>query len=90
METRLVSPTERGQVTIPKEIRDDLKITPDTKLRVFIQDGRVIMEPVSSFDLLLKEIETEARAKGLTREELEQEIEKTREKLVSELYKESV
>ncbi|MEW6448605.1 MAG: AbrB/MazE/SpoVT family DNA-binding domain-containing protein [Bacillota bacterium] len=33
MRNRFVSPTERGQVTIPKEIRKKLRITPSTKLR---------------------------------------------------------
>ncbi|MDI6711405.1 MAG: AbrB/MazE/SpoVT family DNA-binding domain-containing protein [Bacillota bacterium] len=86
MKARLVSPTERGQVTIPKEFRERLRITPRTRLRIFIQDGRVILEPVSPFDLLVEELESEARTKGLTREELEREIEETRARLVAELY----
>ncbi|MHA1731299.1 MAG: AbrB/MazE/SpoVT family DNA-binding domain-containing protein [Promethearchaeota archaeon] len=35
----------KGQVVIPKEIRDKLGITPRTKLRVYEQDGKVILEP---------------------------------------------
>lgn len=74
MEDRFVSPTERGQITIPKAVRDKLRITPNTKLRVYEDNGRVILEPVSLLELLFKDIEREAKEKGYTPEEIEREI----------------
>jgi len=81
------SPTERGQVTIPKSVRDKLGITSKTKLKIYTDNNKIIIEPVPLLDLLLKDIEDEAKSKGYTREELEQEIEVVREKLINDLYK---
>ncbi len=86
MQNRFVSPTERGQVTIPKEIRKKLRITPTTKLRVYVENNKVVLEPVTSLDVLLKDLVTEAKDKGYTRREIEQEIEAARERLFRELY----
>ena len=84
MEERIVSPTERGQITIPKELRERLNIDYKTKMKVYVEDGRIILEPVSSLDMLLKELETEAKEKGLTKEELYKELDIIREKLAKE------
>lgn len=86
MRNRFVSPTERGQVTIPKEIRRKLRITPTTKLRVYVENNKVVLEPVTSLDVLLKDLVIEAKDKGYTRREIEQEIEAVRERLFKELY----
>ncbi len=82
-----VNPSVRGQITIPKEIRRELGITPNTKLKICIENNRIVIEPVSHLDLLFKDIEDEAKAKGYTEEELNQEIDMVREKLVKEIYK---
>ena len=84
MEERVVSPTERGQITIPKELRERLNIDYKTKMKVYVEDGRIILEPFSSLDMLLKELETEAKEKGLTKEELYKELDIIREKLAKE------
>ncbi len=89
MEERIVSPTERGQITIPKELRERLKIDYKTKMKVYLEDNRIILEPVSSLDMLLKEIETEAKEKGLTKEELYKELDIIREKLAKEYTSEN-
>lgn len=85
--TKQMSPTVRGQITIPKDIREKLDINPKTKLKIYIENNRIIMEPVSKLDLLLRDIEEEAKAKGYSREELSREIDVVREKLMNELYK---
>lgn len=36
--------TSKGQVTIPKEIRDELGLRPHDKIRFFIVDGKVGLE----------------------------------------------
>lgn len=81
-----VSPTSRGQVTIPKRIRDALGLSPKTKLRVYTEAGKVVLEPVSPLDTFLESLEAEARRKGYTREELDREVEAVRERLVQKLY----
>ncbi|SHE83906.1 looped-hinge helix DNA binding domain-containing protein, AbrB family [Desulfofundulus australicus DSM 11792] len=86
MHVEFVSPTPKGQVTIPKPIRDALGLTPKTKLRVYADRGRVVLEPVSPLDSLLEELEAEARQKGYTREDLEREVEAVREQLIKKLY----
>ena len=40
MSTRLLRPTERGQITIPKEARDKLKITPESRFKVSVEEIR--------------------------------------------------
>ena len=38
--------TTKGQVTIPKEMRDQLHLTPGDKVKFFVQpDGRVVILP---------------------------------------------
>ncbi|WP_258360222.1 AbrB/MazE/SpoVT family DNA-binding domain-containing protein [Moorella sulfitireducens] len=86
MEEQFVKPTERGQVTIPKEMREKLQITRDTRLRIYVDGNKVVLEPVSSLDLIFKELEAEARTKGFTRQELDAEITLVRERLMKELY----
>ncbi len=39
--------SSKGQVIIPKPIRDALGLTPGTVLRVSVEGKRVILEPVS-------------------------------------------
>ena len=86
MNAKHMSPTIRGQITIPKDIRDKLGINQKSKLKVYIENNKIILEPVSKIDLLLKDIEEEARIKGYTHEELNQEIEIIRKKLMKDLY----
>ncbi|OIQ07934.1 SpoVT / AbrB like domain protein [Moorella thermoacetica] len=88
MEEQFIKPTERGQVTIPKEIREKLQINQNTRLRVYVDGNKVVLEPVSPLDLILKELEVEAREKGFTRQELDKEIAMVRERLMKELYSE--
>jgi len=85
VQNRFVSPTERGQVTIPKEIRKKLRITPTTKLRVYVENDKVVLEPVTSLEVLLKDLVAEAKDKGYTRRKIEEEIEAVRERLFKEL-----
>jgi len=37
--------TSKGQMTIPKEVRDELLLTPGTRLFVTIQDGKLVAKP---------------------------------------------
>ncbi len=41
----LTTLTSKGQLTIPKEVRDALKLTPGTRFYVTIRDGQVVLVP---------------------------------------------
>ncbi len=38
--------TSKGQVVIPKAIRDRLKVMPGTELTVTLEGGRIVLNPV--------------------------------------------
>lgn len=40
--------TSKGQVTIPKHIRDEMGLLPDTEVEFRIEDGRVVIRKVES------------------------------------------
>jgi AbrB family looped-hinge helix DNA binding protein len=40
----IVKPMERGQITLPKEYRDKLSITPDTMLNLTLDNDRIIVK----------------------------------------------
>ncbi len=86
MPKRLLKPTERGQITIPKEARKKLKITPDSRFKVSISGNKIVYELVSPLDLAVREIQAEAKSKGYSKDDLENELEKVKEKLFKELY----
>ena len=86
MNAKHIKPTVRGQITIPKDVRNELGITPSTKLKIYVENNKIVVEPVSHLDLLFKDIEEEAKAKGYTEDELNREIDMVREKLVKEIY----
>jgi AbrB family looped-hinge helix DNA binding protein len=43
---------ERGQVVIPKPIRDMFKIEPDDEMSFKVDDGRIIIEPTDPKGIL--------------------------------------
>ncbi|MFB6259953.1 MAG: AbrB/MazE/SpoVT family DNA-binding domain-containing protein, partial [Thiohalorhabdaceae bacterium] len=46
-EARVMRITQKGQVTIPAEIREKLGLLPDTEVEFRLEDGRVVMEKAS-------------------------------------------
>lgn len=48
MSTRESTITQKGQVTIPIEIREQLGLKPKDRVRFDIEDGVVVMKPVES------------------------------------------
>lgn len=59
----LTTVTAKGQVTIPKEVRDILHIQPNDRVDFIIEGGRAILVPVKS----LKELRGAVQArKGAT------------------------
>lgn len=43
----IVTPMERGQITLPKEYRDKLGITPKTPLNVTLEEDSIVVRPLS-------------------------------------------
>ncbi|KUK89532.1 MAG: Looped-hinge helix DNA binding domain, AbrB family [Thermotogales bacterium 46_20] len=86
MAKRLLRPTERGQITIPKEAREKLNITPDSRFKVSVAGNKIVYELVSPLDLAVREIQAEAKARGYSKKDLENELEQVRKKLFEELY----
>jgi AbrB family looped-hinge helix DNA binding protein len=46
-----VTLAERGQIVIPKQARDALGIKPGSKLRLRVEDGRILIEKKVQLDL---------------------------------------
>ncbi len=46
MEAQLATVTQKGQVTLPKKMRDKVSISPNSKVLVSVSDGSVKIEPV--------------------------------------------
>ena len=42
-----ITPTAKGQIVIPVALRRKLGITAKTKIRVYEEDGRVILQPIT-------------------------------------------
>ncbi|TAM59776.1 AbrB/MazE/SpoVT family DNA-binding domain-containing protein [bacterium] len=39
--------TSKGQMTLPKDVRERLNLKPGDKLNVFVQEGRIVLVPAS-------------------------------------------
>ena len=46
--TRIVRQLRNGQITIPKEFRDALRMQPDDMLRVSLEEGALRIEPAEA------------------------------------------
>ena len=51
MEAMDVTLAERGQIVIPKEVRDAMGLKPGAKLQIRIADGRLLIEKKVALDL---------------------------------------
>ncbi|BCX89422.1 antitoxin PrlF [Methylomarinovum tepidoasis] len=68
--------TSKGQVTIPKSIRDALKMAPGDKIEFILRDGEVILVPLRSVRSLKGMLPAPERPVSL--EEMEQAVEQGR------------
>ena len=51
MDASDVTLAERGQIVIPKEMRDELGLKPGAKLQIRVIDGRLLIEKKVALDL---------------------------------------
>ena len=63
--------TSKGQVTIPKQIREELKLKESDNLEVRIVDNTIVMENFESFDDLKGSLKIPDKYRGKNWEEIE-------------------
>lgn len=80
----MVEVYERGQIVIPKYIRDMLKITPGTNLNVNVEGGKIVLEKYDPIEELDK---IRAECAVYTSKELDRELARIEKKRKAELMK---
>ncbi len=40
---------QKGQIVIPKAIRDQLSLSPGDDLEIYVHDGEIVMRPIGKF-----------------------------------------
>ncbi|MFA5844789.1 MAG: AbrB/MazE/SpoVT family DNA-binding domain-containing protein [Coriobacteriia bacterium] len=54
-------------ITIPRDVVMEMDISEDTDMNVFVREGAVVMEPVTSrWDRLITRVRAQAAERGLT------------------------
>ena len=48
---KIVKMNSKWQITIPKKLRDDYKITPETPLLLYLQGKSLVIRPITSKDM---------------------------------------
>ena len=84
-----VKPQPRGQVTIPKKVRQKLNLNTQTVLNVFEEDGVIVMVPVKVMPAEKKDLEYETAAKK-TRQMMARDADWTKEDASTEKYMKAV
>ena len=77
----------RGQLTIPKEIRNALKLDEEQQLSVFVVGRCLVLTPKRLLGpALAKEVERSMKAKGLSLEDLLRDLKEERRRYNREQY----
>ncbi len=81
--------SSKGQVTIPKTIRDLLKLNEGDRVAFLHDNGKVVITKASLIALreLQDALSTEAQDKGITEQDLLNELEVVREEMWNERKK---
>jgi len=81
--------SSKGQVTIPKPIRDILKLNEGDRVAFLQDNGKVVITKASLIALreLQDALSTEAQEKGITEQDLLNELEVVREEMWNERKK---
>jgi len=78
--------TSKGQITIPKAVRERLNLTEGSKVAFIEKDGNIVITKSSVVALrdFLDSMSAEAQAKGITEEELLNDLDQVREEMWNE------
>ena len=79
----MVEVYSKGQIVIPKYIRDMLKIFPGTRLRATVEGGRIVLEPERDWEKEFDEL-TSRKGKALSDEEVEERIKASEKRMLKE------
>lgn len=75
---RIVSLSQKGQATIPKELREKHGIEPGSRVRIHENDqGEIVVEPLPSLQDFRGAATTEERGTAILREEREVDEERS-------------
>lgn len=77
----------RGQLTIPKEVREALKLDEENQLSVFVVGRCLVLTPKRLLGpALAKDVEKAMKAKGLSLEDLLRDLKEERQRYNQERY----
>ena len=77
----------RGQLTIPKEVREALKLNEDDQLSVFVVGRCMVLTPKRLLGpALAKDVQKAMKAKGLTLDDLLKDLREERRRYNREVY----
>ncbi|MCS7198655.1 MAG: AbrB/MazE/SpoVT family DNA-binding domain-containing protein [Candidatus Bipolaricaulota bacterium] len=83
---KLVKVGSKGQVTLPKEIREDLNLRAGDVLELEkLEQGRYVIAKHTPLRQLAQALEQEARRRGYTEQDLRKSIAQARQQLWQEL-----
>ncbi|GLQ56806.1 AbrB/MazE/SpoVT family DNA-binding domain-containing protein [Devosia nitrariae] len=66
--------TSKGQITLPKDVRDDLKLRPGDKVEFEKRDGRYVLRPRNRSIMELAGILHRPGSKAMTIEEMDEKL----------------
>jgi antitoxin PrlF len=85
MITEVTSVSSKGQVVLPKTIRDALSLDTGSKLIVVTDGDNILLKPIvtpdiSEFDVLMKESQKWAKSVGMTEDDIDDAIKAVRKR----------
>lgn len=85
MITEVTSVSSKGQVVLPKTVRDALSLDAGSKLIVVTDGDNILLKPIvapdiNEFDSLMKESQKWAKNVGMTEEDINDAIKKVRKR----------
>lgn len=86
MEAGVAKVSEKGQVTIPQDVREQAGILPGTSLVFFWMGDTMIVKKVDDLEDLFRGIDKAVRELGITPEGVEEALKEARRKTLEKFY----